>query len=222
MDTPLSSAFGGGEIISKYTMKKFILGKKIGMTTIYIEDKQTPMTLISAGPIVVSQIRNKEKDGYQAIQVAFSEQKPQRLSKAEKNHLGDLGAFQYLREFRIDGDGEFKRGDKMDLSIFEEGDKVVVSGISKAKGFQGVVKRHGFHGGPKSHGQKHSLRAPGSIGSTGPQRVMKGKKMAGRMGGDRITLKNRKIVYIDKEKNLLGIKGAIPGRRDTILEISAV
>ncbi len=202
-------------------MSKFILGRKLGMSEMFIDDKIVPITLIEAGPVFITQIKTKEKDGYFAVQTGFLKQKEKRLSKAVLNHLGKLGGFKYLREFKVKKEEEFKKGDEINLSIFGEGDKVKLSGISKAKGFQGVVKRHGFHGGPKSHGQKHTLRAPGSIGATGPQRVMKGIKMAGRMGGKRITLKRGKIVFIDKEENLLAIKGSIPGRKGTIIEISS-
>jgi large subunit ribosomal protein L3 len=202
-------------------MSKFILGRKLGMSEMFIDDRIVPITLIEAGPVFITQIKTKEKDGYSAVQIGFLKQKEKRLSKAVLNHLGELGGFKYLKEFRIKEKEELKRGDEINLSIFKKGDKVKLSGISKAKGFQGVVKRHGFHGSPKTHGQKHTLRAPGSIGSTGPQRVMKGKKMAGRMGGKRITLKRGKIVFLDKEENILAIKGSIPGRKGTIIEISS-
>ena len=128
-----------------------------------------------------------------------------------------------MKEFRlVDNKSELKKGDIVDASSFAEGDKVEVSGISKGKGFQGVVKRHGFHGGPRTHGQKHSEREPGSIGAGGVQRVFKGKRMAGRMGGDRITVKNLKILKIDKDNNEMLVSGAIPGRRGTLLEIKSV
>ncbi len=202
-------------------MSKFILGKKIGMSEMFINDKVVPITLIEAGPIFITQIKTREKDGYSAVQTGFLKQKEKRLSKAVLNHLGKLGGFKYLKEFKIKEGEELKKGDEINLSIFKQGDKVKLSGISKGKGFQGVVKRHGFHGGPKSHGQKHTLRAPGSIGATGPQRVMKGIKMAGRMGGERKTLKRAKIVFIDNKENLLAIKGSIPGRKGTLIEISS-
>jgi len=124
-----------------------------------------------------------------------------------------------LREFRTEEVGEIKTGDKITADVFKEGDKVKVSGVSKGKGFQGVVKRHGFAGGPKSHGQKHSLRAPGSIGATFPERVPKGRRMAGRMGGERVTIKNLEIVKVDAEENILAIKGAVPGVRGSLVEI---
>ena len=135
-----------------------------------------------------------------------------------------MGKFRWLREFRVGENetGKFKVGDKIDVSIFKEGDLVEVSGITKGKGFQGVVKRHGFHGGPKTHGQKNRLRAPGSIGSTAMQRVVKGRRMAGRMGGDRVTVKNLEIITVDPENNILEVKGAVPGRKGTLLEIRKI
>lgn len=195
----------------------FILGKKLKMSQIWKEDKVIPVTLIQAGPAVVTQVRIKEKDGYDAVQVGFDATK-KRLNKPMKGHLKDLGNFRHLREFGV-GDSKFKVGDVLDASQFSEGDKVKVSGLNKGRGFQGVVKRYGFHGGPKTHGQKDRLRAPGSIGATTPQRVMPGKKMAGRMGQERKTIKNLEIAGIDKEKNILMVKGAVPGMRGTIVEI---
>ena len=188
------------------------------MTQIF-DDKGVvnPVTVVKAGPVVVTQIKEKEKDGYDAVQVGYGEKKEKNINKPEKGHLKDLGNFRYLREFeKID---DVKIGDKIGVSIFEEGEGVVISAISKGKGFQGVVKRHNFAGGPRSHGQKHSERKPGSIGSTGPQRVFKGTRMAGRMGSDRITVKNLKVVKIDKDNNKLYIKGAVPGKRGTLIEI---
>jgi large subunit ribosomal protein L3 len=209
-------------------MAKFILGKKENMMQCFQEDgRVVPVTVVSAGPLIVTQVKNSEIDGYTAVQVAFEEQK---INRATKSHLGHIKkglasseedgkekAFKNLREFRdIE---EIAEGDLITVSVFKEGDIVTVSGVSKGKGFQGVVKRHGFSGGPRSHGQKHSEREPGSIGATGPQRVFKGTRMAGRMGGDRITVKNLEIVGVDEEKNQLLIKGAIPGRRGTLVEI---
>lgn len=185
-----------------------------------------PATVISAGPLVVTQIKSPDIDGYTAIQVAYEEQKPKRATKAHLGHIKSLikeegekarTAFKHLREFRdIE---EIQTGDEITVSVFNEGDIVTVSGISKSKGFQGVVKRHGFHGGPRSHGQKHSEREPGSIGGGLRNKVPKGTRMAGRMGGDRITVKNLEIIGVDKENNQLIIKGAIPGRRGTLVEI---
>jgi len=189
------------------------------MTQIFQDDKIIPITLLEAGPVVVTQIKTKERDGYCAVQVGFGSKK--KISKALKGHLKDLGNFRWVKEFRIDESeiNNYKVGDKIDVSLFQEGEKIKISGTSKSKGFQGVVKRHGFHGGPKTHGQKNRLRAPGSIGPTHPQHVVKGRKMAGRMGGERITLKNAKIVKIIPDKNVICIKGAIPGKRGELVEI---
>ncbi len=195
----------------------FILGKKLKMSQIWKDNKVAPVTIVQAGPIVVTQIRTKEKDGYEAVQVGFDATK-KRLNKTMKEHLKDLGNFRYLKEFKVQS-SKFKVGEIIDVSQFQEGDKVKISGLSKGRGFQGVVKRHGFRGGPKTHGQKNRLRAPGSIGATAPQRVMPGRKMPGRMGQERVTIKNLKIVGVDKENNILMIKGAAPGTRSTILEI---
>lgn len=199
---------------------KFILGRKLNMTQIF--DKEGVVhaaTLIDAPPVVVSQIKTAEKDGYMAVQVATNATKAERLSKAEKGHLKDLGAFATLREFRVGATSEQKIGDKIDVSTFKEGDTIEVSAISKGKGFQGVVKRHGFGGGPRTHGQKHSEREPGSIGGGLRNKVPKKMRMAGRMGGDRITVKNLKVLHVDSASNTLYISGAVPGRRGTLVEI---
>lgn len=201
---------------------KFILGIKQNMVQIWNEEgKCFPATLLAAGPVVVTQIKTEDKDGYTAVQVGFGEKNPRNINKAIKGHVKDLGNFRYLKEFRMSAEdaGKLKVGDSIELSSFEEGDIVQVSGVSKGKGFQGVVKRHGFHGGPRSHGQKHSEREPGSIGATGPQRVFKGVRMAGRMGSDRVTVKNLKVLGIDKENNSMLVLGAIPGKRGTLIEI---
>lgn len=193
----------------------------------YFDDdgKVIPATVVSAGPIQVTQIKTLEDDGYSALQVGFEPQKDFRASKAHKGHvkklnIEDVKAYKYLHEFR-NPDQPLNVGDKVDVSVFAKGDTVVVSGVSKSKGFQGVVKRHGFAGGPRSHGQKHSEREPGSIGGGLRNRVPKGMRMGGRTGGDRITVKNLKIVEVNPETNELLIKGAIPGRRGTLVEIVA-
>lgn len=203
---------------------KFILGKKQNMMQCFLDDgTAVPATVISAGPLVVTQVKNPDVDGYTAVQVAYEEQKASRATKAHLGHVlasqteKEGGAYKHLREFRdIE---EIKEGDKITVSAFKKGDIVIVSGISKSKGFQGVVKRHGFHGGPRSHGQKHSEREPGSIGGGLRNKVPKGMRMGGRMGGDRITVKNLEIIGVDEENNQLLIKGAIPGRRGTLVEI---
>ena len=196
---------------------KFILGKKQQMMQCFLDDgKVVPTTVISAGPLVVTQMKSPDIDGYTAVQVAFDEQKESRATKAHLGHVKE-GAFKHLREFRdIE---EMTVGDRITVSAFAKGDVVTVTGISKGKGFQGVVKRHGFHGGPRSHGQKHSEREPGSIGGGLRNKVPKGMRMAGRTGSDRITVRNLEIVGVDVENNQLLIKGAIPGRRGTLVEI---
>jgi large subunit ribosomal protein L3 len=198
---------------------KFILGKKEEMSQIFDENgKVLPVTVVNAGPVVVIDVKTMEKDGYDSILVGYGERKSKNINKAQKGQFKELGNFEKIKEFRMDISG-INIGDNVDISSFEEGDNITVSGISKGKGFQGGVKRHGFHGGRRSHGQKHSEREVGSIGATGPQRVFKGTRMGGRMGTDRVTVKNLKVVAIDKENNKLLISGAVPGRRGTFLEI---
>lgn len=200
---------------------KFILGRKLNMTQIFDKDGVVhPATIVEASPVVVSQVKTVDNDGYAAVQLASGAKKVERLNKAMKGHMKDLGAFATLREFRTEGAPEQKVGDKIDLSIFKEGDTIEVAAISKSKGFQGVVKRHGFGGGPRTHGQKHSEREPGSIGGGLRNKVPKKMRMAGRMGGDRITVKNLKVLHIDAATNTLYISGAIPGRRGTLVEIT--
>lgn len=200
---------------------KAILGLKEKMTQIFDEDGTVhPVTVLKTGPAVVIQIKNIEVDGYNAIQVGFGERKEKRISKPQLGHFKKLGNFRYVKEFRCNElPAELKVGDKIELSAFSEGDKVRITSFSKGKGFQGVVKRHGFAGGPRTHGQKHSEREAGSIGATGPQRVLKGTRMAGRMGNDRVTIKNVKVVGVDLENNEIYLNGAVPGRRGTLVEI---
>lgn len=200
---------------------KFILGKKQNMTEYFSEDGRVlPVTIVSAGPITVTRVFEAGKDGYNAVQVGFGTGKSKKISKAKKGQMNGA-EFATLKEFRLKpGDVvEAKAGDIIDVSSFAPGDKVVVSSISKGKGFQGVVKRHGFHGGPRTHGQKHSEREPGSIGGGLRTRVPKGMRMAGRMGSDRITQKNLEVVFVDKENNMMLIKGAIAGKRGTLVEL---
>jgi large subunit ribosomal protein L3 len=194
-------------------MAKFILGKKLGMSTIY-DEKQGALnvTLVQCDSNIVTQIRTDQKDGYIAIQVGLQNPKPKTKNPKSRNN--------YLKIKEFKGEiKDIKAGDTLDISQFEIGDKVKVSGTSKAKGFQGVVKRHGFKGSPKTHGHKHDLRAPGSIGATFPEHVIKGKRMAGRMGGERTSSINLKVVEIDKENNILFLKGAVPGVKGRIVEI---
>ena len=209
---------------------KFILGKKIGMSQVFIDSedakKVVPVTLIEVGPCVVTQIREEKKDGYQAVQIGFLEKK--KINKPLAGHLKELGKLRYLREFRLDKNGvgknteekvEYKLGDEINASVFETGDKVKISGVSKGKGFQGVMKRHGFKCGQASHGQKHSNRKPGSIGSAYPEHVIKGRKMAGRMGGVQSTQLGLEVVEVDKERNLLIIKGSVPGNNGVLVRV---
>lgn len=185
---------------------KFILGKKLGMSTIYDEKKGAQnVTLVECLPALVTQIRTEEKDGYIATQTGIKHRKNEKKFKKKKEFKG--------------GAGDLKIGDEIKIDQFEVGDKVKVSGITKAKGFQGVVKRHGFSGSPKTHGHKHDHRAPGSIGATFPEHVIKGKRMAGRMGGVRASVKNLEVVEIDKEKNILFLRGAVPGVKGRIVEV---
>ncbi len=199
---------------------KFLLGTKLHMTQVFDDAGVVhPVTVVKTGPVVVTYVRTQEKDGYTAVQLGFGEKKAKNISKAVRGHLKNLGNFAVLKEFRVPADAQYAIGDKVESSIFAAGDTVTVSSVSKGKGFQGVVKRHGFHGGPRSHGQKHSEREPGSISGglrTGPR---PGKRMAGRMGSDRITVKNLKVIEVDTAANELLIQGAIPGRRGTLVEI---
>jgi len=199
---------------------KFILGTKQEMSQIFTDKGVVPVTLVSVGPVVVTQVKTKEKDGYESVQVGFGKKKASNITKPQKGHFKELGNFRHVKEFKP-LKVENKVGDTISLDVFKEGDTVEVSSISKGKGFQGVVKRHGFAGGPRTHGQKHSEREPGSIGGglrTGPR---KGMRMAGRMGSDRVTVKNLKIVQIDTTTNTIAISGAIAGRRGTLVEIKA-
>lgn len=191
------------------------------MTQFFGEDGRVfAATLISAGPMVVTQVKNKDKDGYFALQYGFGSKRESLINKPARGHFKKLGNFRYVREVRLpDSAAEVKPGDTVTASVFAKGDTVDVSGISKGKGFQGVVKRHGFHGGPRAHGQKHSEREPGSIGGGLRNRVPKGMKMAGRMGSDMVTVKNLKVLEVDAENNILLVKGAIPGKRGTLIEI---
>lgn len=193
------------------------------MTQYFTEEgRVVPVTVVSAGPVMVTQIKTTESDGYTAIQIGYLDQKKERVSKAVRGHLKEMGPFKHLKEFRVEQDfaKDLKVGDVIDLSAFAKGDAIAVTGISKGKGFQGVVKRHGFHGGPRSHGQKHSEREPGSIGGGLRNRVPKGMRMAGRMGGDSITVRGLEVVDLDAASQTILIKGAVPGRRGTLIAIN--
>jgi len=194
---------------------KGIIGKKLGMTTVFGEDGQSlPVTLIEAGPCKVMQVKTPDRDGYDALQLVFEPVKEKRVNKPLLGHFkrAGTGPFRVLREFRDWGKGELKVGAEVKVDIFSPGELVDVIGISKGKGFTGVVKRHGFRGGPKTHGQSDRYRAPGSIGaSSNPSRVFKGTRMAGRVGGGRVTVRNLELVKVDAQRNLLAIKGSLPG-----------
>jgi large subunit ribosomal protein L3 len=202
---------------------KGLLGRKLGMTQIFDDRGEViPVTVIEAGPCYITQKKTLENDGYTAVQLGFEEVKPARVNKPERGHLAKnhLPSLRYLREFRVDDHSDLSEGQKLDASVFEVGDLVDVIGVSKGKGFAGVVKRHGFSGGPRTHGQSDRLRAPGAIGAgTAPGRIIKGLRMAGRMGNDRVTVQNLEIALVDPERNLLAVKGAVPGARDGLLII---
>jgi len=201
---------------------KFIVGTKECMTQIFDADGVChPATILKVEPAVITRIKTKESDGYDAVQLATGEQKEARIAKAQK---GQFKTARTVREWRpkvvygesIEG---VEAGATLNADVFAAGDTVTVSAVSKGKGFQGVVKRHGFGGGRRTHGQKHSEREPGSIGATGINRVLKGTRMAGRMGGDRITVKNLEVIQVNADENIILIKGAIPGRKGTLVEV---
>jgi large subunit ribosomal protein L3 len=199
---------------------KFILGKKIGMTQVFAENGAVvPVTRVQAGPCQVVQVKDGV-NGVKAVQIGFGEAKEKRLKKPQAGHLKALNPVNDMRDFNVESVEGVKRGDIIDAGTFVAGDKVKVVGFSKGKGFAGVVKRHHFRGGPASHGHKDNLRMPGAIGSGGIQRVFKGVRMAGRMGGDRITVKNLEIVEVHPEINELYLKGAVPGGKNSLLMIS--
>jgi len=199
---------------------KYILATKQHMTQVFDENGVVhPATVLAAAPNAVTQVKTVEKDGYAAVQLASGDRKEYRVNKAQR----PKGLFRHYREYRPrDGEVSVQQGTEITVAdAFAVGDVVTVSGISKAKGFQGVVKRHGFHGGPASHGQKHTARSPGSIGGGLRNRVPKGMRMAGRTGGDTVTVKNLKVIHIDPEQHLLFVEGAVPGRRGTLIEVTA-
>ncbi|HID61414.1 MAG TPA: 50S ribosomal protein L3 [Anaerolineae bacterium] len=202
---------------------KGILGKKVGMTQVFDERGEViPVTIIEAGPCFVTQVKTPERDGYAAVQLGFEEVKPKRLTRPQLAHLhkNQLPPLRHLREIRVSDVSQYEEGQKIRVSIFDVGDRVDVTGTSKGRGFAGVVKRHGFGGGPRTHGQSDRHRAPGSIGAgTTPGRVYKGMRMAGRMGNARVTVQNLQVVLVDPERNLLAVKGAVPGARNGLLII---
>ena len=200
-------------------MLQGFLGKKTGMTQIFREDgRVVPVTVIQAGPCVVTQVKTKETDGYEAVQLGFGDVK--RRNKPESGHLKNSRLSQYLREVATDDTSEFEVGQAIGVDIFESGEKVDVIGTSKGRGFAGVMKRWNFGGGPRTHGQSDRARAPGSIGGgTTPGKVYKGLKMGGHMGNRRITVKGLEIIEIDTERNLLLVKGGIPGATNSLVQI---
>lgn len=201
-------------------MAKGIIGKKLGITQIFKEDGTVvPVTVVQAGPCVVTQKKTDETDGYNAIQLGFEDKKQHRTSKPLEGHFERAGvkSKKYLKEFR-DFDLDLKEGDEVKADQFVEGELVDVAGISKGKGFAGTIKRYNFHRGPMTHGS-HSHRAPGSIGATDAARVFKGQKLPGRMGHDRVTIQNLEVVKVDTDKNLLLIKGSVPGSNNSIVFI---
>lgn len=201
---------------------KFILGKKMEMTQIWADDKVFAVTPVKAGPCVISQVKTKEKDGYEALQLAFGERKEKNIKKPQQGHFKLSGVKPaHVKEFKIDSASEIKTGDVITADTFVAGETINVCGTSKGRGFQGVVKRHGFHGFRKTHGNKDQERMPGSIGPKGPAHVFKGTRMGGRMGGDRVTTTNLEIISVDEENDIIFIKGSVPGAINGLVQITA-
>ncbi len=203
---------------------KGILGKKVGMTQIFDDNGVViPVTLIEAGPCYVTQKKTQEKDGYNAVQLGFGEARENGLNKPMAGHLekAKAPAIKYLREFQVADPNDYEEGQEIDVSIFKVGDKVDVTGTSKGKGFAGAVKRHHFRGGPKTHGQSDRWRATGSVGAgSTPGRVFKGKRMPGQMGHERVTVQNLKVALVDPDKNILAVRGAVPGGKNGLIIIN--
>lgn len=218
---------------------KGILGKKVGMTTLFTaEGEAIPVTVIEAGPCWVTQVKTPERDGYSAVQLGFELVKPSRLTRGQLGHLGLIktdsthprrrvlkgisGPLRHLREFRVSPEEAPAEGEKITVDVFQIGDRVDVVGTSKGRGFAGGIKRHGFHRQPKTHGQSDRERRHGSIGATTtPGRVLKGLRMPGRMGGVRVTVQNLEVVLVDPERNLLAVRGAVPGHRGSLVMVKA-
>ena len=205
---------------------KGLIGKKVGMTQIFNDSGEAvPVTLIEAGPCYVTQIRRPKRDGYNAVQLGFGEVNPRRLSGGQLGHIkrNNVPPLRHLREFRVKEVSDIQEGDKLTVDVFVIGDQVDVVGISKGKGFAGAVKRYGFGGGPKTHGQSDRLRAPGSHGATStPGRVFKGSRGPGHMGSVRVTSQNLRVELVDLERNLLGVRGSVPGPRGGLVMIREV
>lgn len=203
---------------------KALLGKKLGMTQIFREGELIPVTVLQAGPCLIVQRRRKEKDGYEAVQLGFEPIEEKKLNKPLLGHFKkkNFPPMRYLKEVRVKEDEPLKEGEEVKVDVFQKGDLVEVSGISKGKGFQGVMKRYNFGGGPDSHGSRGWHRRPGSIGaSAAPGRVWKGQKMPGRMGREKCTIRNLKVVDVIPEKNLILVKGAVPGAKGNVVLIKA-
>ncbi len=199
---------------------KFIMGRKLAMTQIWVEDKVMAVTPVQAGPCTVTQVKTKARDGYSALQLAYGSRQEKNLKKPQREQYKKLSLSpSHVRELRLDSDGDFQPGDVISVGTFAVSDKVDAIGTSKGKGFQGVVKRHGFHGFRKTHGNKDQERMPGSIGPKGPARVFKGTRMAGRMGGVRVTVSNLEVAAVDEANNILMIKGALPGALNSLVMI---
>lgn len=202
---------------------KAILGKKIGMTQIFsAEGKAVPVTVIQAGPCAVVQTKTTDNDGYEAVQIGFDEIKETRTNKPQKGHFAkaNVKPVRHLREFRVANAGEYQLGQEIKADIFSAGDVVDITGITKGKGFAGAIKRHGFQRGPMAHGSKYH-RGAGSLGALGPNRVFKGRKLPGRMGGLKVTIQNLEVVKVDAERNLLLVKGSIPGSKKNLVTIKS-
>lgn len=206
-------------------MKQF-LGKKIGMTRIFAEDgSSVPVTVIEAGPCKVTQVKSKEKDGYRAVQVAFGEKRKNLINRPLSGHLKKAGleSARWLAELKLEDADNFEVGQTLDVSVLHPGDLIKVSAVSKGLGFQGAVRRHHFAGGPKTHGQSDRHRAPGSVGASSfPSRTFRGQRMAGRMGGEAVTVKNLKVVEVDPGHNALLVRGAVPGKPSGLVRIEIV
>ena len=198
---------------------KGILGRKQGMTRLFMEDGSVEaVSVVEAGPCVVTQVKTEQRNGYQAVQIGYEEAR--KLNEPEAGHLKRIAPMRHLRELRTDDLGDAQVGQRIDVTIFQAGDMVDVVGVSKGKGFAGGMKRHNFRGGPKTHGQSDRGRAPGSVGAgTSPGRVWKGTRMAGHMGDRRITAVNLRVLHVDPERNLVMVRGAVPGARNGMLFI---
>jgi large subunit ribosomal protein L3 len=203
-------------------MIKGLLGRKVGMTQVFTPGGEVvPVTVIKVGPCVVTQLRTRENDGYEAVQIGFEEVPPRKLTKPQQGHLASAGMLvRHLRELPASNSAEHSVGDIIKVDLFQPGQRVDVVGTSKGRGFAGVVKRHGFRGGPRTHGQSDRLRAPGSIGGgTSPSRVWKGQRMAGRMGNKRVTVQGLEVVEVIPDRDLLLVRGAVPGPNNGLVQV---